>query len=332
MLDDTTEDAALVLAERLRGAIHEHHFEHEGNPVNLGVSCGVALLEPDGDPRQTLAQADIAMSRAKEAGRNRVVLYRPDENDLARSSQASLLVTRLREALRLGRFVIHYQPIVRLGDGKVEHYEALLRMRDESGGLVPPGSFIFAAERFGLMPQMTSWLIREVVARLSQHPGIRVFVNLSAHCLADDALLEQIAHLLREAGVDPARLGFEITETVIVRDMAAAERWIQRLRALGCRFALDDFGSGYSSLGYLRHLPVDQIKIDGSLVRTIATDATQRVFVKVIQELGAAIGKEVVAEFVENETIAAILREMGVALGQGYHLGRPGPDLPGGRT
>ena len=332
LLDDAPPELALALADKLRVATYEHDFQHGGHAMNLGISCGVAVIEPGADPTQALSQADIALSRAKEYGRNRVVLFRPEEDDLARTSEANLLAFRLREGLRLGRFLIHYQPIVRLNTGDIEHYEALIRLRDESGGLIPPGSFIFAAERFGLMPQLTRWLIREVVQRMRRHPGVRIFVNLSAQCLADEELLDYIQRILDEVGVDATRLGFEITETVMVQDMMLAERWIERVRALGCRFALDDFGSGYSSLGYLRHLPVDQLKIDGSLVRAIATDPTQRVFVKVIQELGTAIGKEVVAEFVESEAIAVILREMGVALGQGYHLGRPGPDLPGEQT
>jgi diguanylate cyclase (GGDEF)-like protein/PAS domain S-box-containing protein len=328
LLEDTPLDAALAIAEHLRSTIDERHFEFEGHGISLGVSIGLAVMSGGVEPSQVLSQADIAMCRAKEYGRNRVVVYRPEEDDLARTSEAGRLVIRLKDALRQGRFLIHYQPIVRLSSGKIEHYEALIRLRDETGGLILPGSFIFAAERFGLMPQLTRWLVTEIVHRLRLHPRIRVFINLSAHCLADEGLLSFIERSLSEGGVEASRLGFEITETVMVQDLALAERWIQRLKSLGCLFALDDFGSGYSSLVYLRNLPVDQLKIDGSLVRTIETDPIQRVFVQVIQSLGAATGKEVVAEFVENEGIAVILRGMGVALGQGYHLGRPSPNLP----
>ena len=328
LLEGVDSEGALAVAERMRLAVSEFHFGLDGHSVNLGLSIGLVAVDGQCTPGVVLSQADAAMYRAKEQGRNRVVLYRPEEDDLARLSEVSRWAARLKAALRDDLFVLYYQPVVRLSDGCVEHYEALLRLREGTGEVISAGAFIHAAERFGLMPQLTRWVIQEVIDLLQARPGFRVFVNLSAPCVADEALPRFVETRLAESGLDPGRLGFEITETTMVQDLVAAERWVRRLRMLGCRFALDDFGAGSSSFAYLRNLPVDELKIDGSIISTLESDPVHRALVQAMQTLAFSLGKRIVAEFVENEAIANILRGIGVTHGQGYYLGRPTPYLP----
>jgi EAL domain-containing protein (putative c-di-GMP-specific phosphodiesterase class I) len=205
-------------------------------------------------------------------------------------------------------------------------------MLDEDGQLVPPSEFIPVAERHGLMPQLTRWVVKRVVEKLRAHSRARLSVNLSAMDIADETLPEFIATYLNVNRVAPERLSFEITETAVIEDLASAGRWIESLRSVGCRFALDDFGAGFNSFGYLRNLPVDQIKIDGSLVVALRTDQTQVAMVKALQALADTLGKESVAEYVEDDELLRILREIGVTYGQGYRLGRPSPELVEGHV
>ena len=325
LLEDTSVEGALAVAERMRQSVDECDFTADDHTFHLGLSIGLVLIDTQCKTGVVLSQADAAMYRAKEQGRNRIVVYRPDEDDLAQLSEANRWAARLRDALRRGLFMLHYQPVVRLEDRQVDHYEALLRLRGQSGRVVLPAAFVPAAEQFGLMPEITRWVVQEAVRRLQAHPGARTFVNLSADCLVDDGLLDFVEARLDESGIEPGRLGFEITETTIVQDLALAERWVRRLKARGCRFALDDFGSGFSSFVHLRNLPVDHLKIDGAITRALQSDATERAVVQAMQVLARTLGKEIVAEWVENEATVRILREIGVAHGQGYHLGRPGP-------
>lgn len=326
LLEGTDVEGARIVAERMRKEVEEFCFTLEDFTFNLSLSIGLAAIDGQQPPLVMLSHADAAMYKAKEEGRNRIVLYSPDENGLARLSEANRLAARLKDGLKDGKFVLHYQPVVRLSDGQVEHYEALVRLRGNDGEMVYPGSFIPAAERFGLMPQLTRWIIQEAIHTLRQHSRIRVSVNLSGLDLSDETLPEFVEVRLRECDVEPSHLWFEITETAVVKDLALAERWIRRLKKLGCRFALDDFGTGFVSFAYLRNLPVDLLKIDGSFISVLEKDVTQRALVQSVQTLARAQGKETVAEFVENEAIAQIVKDVGITFGQGYYFGKPSAD------
>jgi diguanylate cyclase (GGDEF)-like protein/PAS domain S-box-containing protein len=320
---------ARVAAEELRVAVDAYPFHMGGRNFDLSLSLGLVTVDGMATAGDLLAQADSAMHTAKRQGGNRVAIYHPDENALAQLSEANQWVRRIKSALRDERLVLHYQPVVRLFDGGVEHYEALIRMCSPEGELVPPTAFISAAERFGLMPPIDRWVVRAAVRDLAANSHIRLFVNLSARSLADDGLLDFIRRELSDAGVAADRLGFEITETAAVGDLVRAERWIREVKSLGCRFALDDFGVGFASFAYLRSLPVDQVKIDGSFIRSLEDDSSNRHIVQAMHTLAQSLGKETVAEFVETAAIYGIVRDIGMTYAQGYFQGIPLTQLPG---
>ncbi|MDQ2809777.1 MAG: EAL domain-containing protein [Chloroflexota bacterium] len=323
LLEGTPLDQARLIAESLRGTVDAYPFYVGGRNFALSLSLGLVAVDGTVPAGDLLAQADSAMHTAKRQGGNRVAVYHPDESTLSQLSAANGWVRRIKLALRDDQLVLHYQPVTRLSDGAIVHYEALLRMLDENGSLIMPGAFIAAAERFGLMPPLDRWVVRGVVAMLRDHSAARIFMNLSGRSLADEGLLEFIRHELAAADVAPARLGFEITETAAVQDFVRAEHWIREAKTLGCRFALDDFGVGFTSFAYLRSLPVDQIKIDGSFIRTLEGDSSNRHIVQAMHTLARSLGKETVAEFVESAAIQRIVREIGVTYAQGYYQGLP---------
>ena len=327
VLEGIPAEAGRMVAERLRRAIHEHRFEVGSRRFDLGVSIGVVPIDGRLTAPALLALADSALYSAKERGRNRVVLV--DASDTPTPlSEASVWASRVKDALRDGRFVLAYQPIFRLETGRTAHYEALLRLREDGGGLVGPGAFLPAAEQFGLLPQLDNWVIDEVLALLKGRNDLEVFVNLSGASLGEEGHLLALEERIRESGIGPGRLAFEVTETTAVRDMIAAREWMRRLRDLGCRFALDDFGIGFSSFSYLQSLPADYVKIDGSFIRDLDTNLANQALVKAIDTVAHTLGKETIAEQVENLGSVAVLRDLGVEFGQGFALGEPSPDLP----
>lgn len=329
VLEGIPAEAGRMVAERVRRAVHEHRFEVGGRRFDLGVSVGVVPIDGRLKPAALLALADSALYAAKEKGRNRVVLF---DGSVAPTtlSEASLWASRVKDALRDGRFVLVYQPILRLDSGRVAHYEALLRLSEGDGALVAPGDFLPAAEQFGLLPQVDAWVVDEVLSNLRTRDDVEVFVNLSGASLGEEGHLAAIEERIRESGIGPGRLAFELTETTAVRDLIGAREWMRRLRDLGCRFALDDFGIGFSSFSYLQGLPADYVKIDGSFIRDLETNPSNRALVKAIDTVAHTLGKETIAEHVESLDAVAVLRELGVEYGQGFALGAPKRELPPG--
>jgi diguanylate cyclase (GGDEF)-like protein/PAS domain S-box-containing protein len=328
LLRDTSIEEAQVIAERLRRAVEESCFTVEGLTFDLSLSIGVVAVGNQATPALVLSQGDAAMYKAKNHGRNRLAVYDSEYDERTRLFEANREAAQIKDALRDDRLTLYYQPVVRLTDGSVAYYEALARLLAANGEALAAGAFIPTAERFGLIPQVTRLVVQQAVQALRAHPSVRLSVNLSGLDLCDAALPGFIEAYLRDQGVDPTRLGFEVTETALIKDLAQAERWIARIKSLGCRFALDDFGAGFVSFAYLRNLTVDQLKIDGSLVRALESDHTQSAFVQALHLLATTQGKETVAECVENGNVVRLLKELGVTYGQGYHLGRPSPFLP----
>ena len=282
-----------------------------------------------------MSVADLACYTAKEKGRARVHVNRPTDTDLTDQRRELSMVARIKSALDENRFLLYCQPIVKLGkDGNtLSHFEILLRMRSRGGELIPPGAFIPAAERFGVMGNIDRWVLArtlEQVNRVFYHsPDIKVSINLSGESLADEGLLKFVEQQLKRTGVRPERVCFELTETAVIRNMALADQFIKSMKTIGCKFALDDFGSGLSSFSYIKRFPVDYLKIDGSFVRSLVTDPTDKVMVSAINQMGHLLKMETIAEFVEDDETADTLIELGIEYAQGYNFGRPAPFVEG---
>ena len=316
------------LAEALRRQVEAFRFDAGGESHALTASIGVAVLPGFGGSADAgLASADMACQTAKEAGRNRVHSVDAEDADLRRRREQMGWVARIRRDLIEDRFTLFFQPIVRV-DGAPEphrHGELLLRLRDDSGRLVPPGEFIGAAERYHQMGQIDRWVVRKAFDWLDVADGVAVSINVSGQSFGDASFLAYVVEQMAGRRFDPARVCFEITETAAIGDLPAALRFIERLRERGCLFSLDDFGAGLSSFGYLRSLPVDFVKIDGSFVKTMVDDPVNRAIVESIHRVARLCGLRTVAEWVEDARILGALREIGVDFAQGWGVGRPVP-------
>jgi EAL domain-containing protein (putative c-di-GMP-specific phosphodiesterase class I) len=329
---DTVLSDARRVADRIRTAVRD---AVRGSGEGKGrVTLSIGLVEVDGmaDADTVLSQADAAMYRAKESGGDRVLVHHPgfEPADLSESSAGSMLA-KLKDALsRDGALVFHYQPVFRVADGTIEYFEALTRLVDREQRVIAPSEFIGVAERFGLMPQFSRWVVRQAASALKAHPELALSVNLSGLDVEDAVLLDDIIDMLQERDVQPSRLSFEMSEAAVLKDIGAAGEWIARARDAGFGFALDDFGSGHNSFAYLRSLPVDRVKIDGSITRSLVADARQLTLLEAVRAVTSLSGVRTVAECIENEYVLEIVRDVGVDLAQGYHLGRPSPDLTGG--
>jgi len=326
IMDDTGPEAARQIAERIRRVVSDFRFQFNDQTFEIGASIGVAPVDGEQTAEKVVSLADAALYLAKERGKNQVVLYTASNSaDAPLLMEASRWAVRIKDALRCDGLELEFQPIQRLMGGRLHAYEVLVRMRHADGRLIAPGAFISAAERFGLMPQLDRWVLTRALRTLQQHPSLALFVNLSGHSLADEGLLTFIDQQLRESPNVAARLTLEITETVAISDLANTGRWIRRLKEVGCSFALDDFGVGFSSFSYLNTVPADYVKIDGSFVRDLNTSSTNLAVVRAVMAVAHAMGKKVIAEGVEDARVADCLRELGVEYGQGFALGKPGP-------
>jgi diguanylate cyclase (GGDEF)-like protein/PAS domain S-box-containing protein len=330
LLESCSRDEAMRTAETLREAIRNYKFVWEERTFRLGASLGVVPVASDSeDAAALLSAADSACAAAKEAGRNRVYSFQENDIDLMRRRREMQWAARINSALEDARFEIHrqlIQPLQRVETGL--HYELLLRMRDEQGKIVAPDQFIAAAERFGITPQIDRWVIENALRWLVSEADERerlgmCSINLSGQSLGDDKFLPFVIEQLHRSGLDGSLICFEITETAAIASFSQANRFIQALKQLGCKFALDDFGTGLSSFGYLKHFPVDYLKIDGSFVKEILHDPIDREMVRSINEIGHLTGKQTIAEFAENQEIIEMLRGLGVDYAQGYGVSTP---------
>jgi diguanylate cyclase (GGDEF)-like protein/PAS domain S-box-containing protein len=331
LLENCSMHVAERVANALRRGIEDFRFAWDGQVFGIGVSIGVVSIEGRGQTVSSiLSAADAACYAAKDRGRNRIHIYREGDVDLARRHGEMRWVTRIQTALEENRFELARQPIVSLStaSGSDTHYELLVRMRDEDGNLVLPEAFLPAAERYNLSVRLDRWVIREAFRLLTLDPDHleRLFlcsINLSGVSLADEDFLIFVTTELASTGLPPDKICFEITETAAIANLPGAMRFIEVLRRIGCRFALDDFGSGLSSFAYLKSLPVDFLKIDGVFVKDIVEDPIDRELVRSINEIGHVMGKRTIAEFVESDEILAVLSGIGVDYAQGFELGKP---------
>ncbi|MDH3531336.1 MAG: EAL domain-containing protein [Gammaproteobacteria bacterium] len=330
LLESCSLDEAMQTAEALRLAIGEFKFMWDERSFRLGVSIGVVPITADNeDVAALLSAADSACAAAKEAGRNRIHSFQENDIDLMRRRREMQWAARINNALEENRFELFRQTIQPLQiDEEGAHYEILLRMRDENGSIIAPGLFIEAAERYGITPNIDRWVIRSAFRWLVSEADERerlvlCSINLSGQSLGDEKFLPFVVDQFQMSGLDATKICFEITETAAIASYSQANRFINALKELGCKFALDDFGTGLSSFGYLKHFPVDFLKIDGSFVKEILHDPIDREMVRSINEIGHLTGKQTIAEFAENEEIITMLRGMGIDYAQGYGVSEP---------
>ncbi len=322
------------LAEELREAIRDFRFAWDDKTFSVAASIGVVRVTADTDSLYDAMQsADVACRVAKDEGRNRVHLYQQNDLTILRRQREIGWVQRLNNAVRENRFTLYCQAIHPLKGRKkrAEHYEILARLQDDNGNIVTPAAYLPAAERYHLMPTVDRWVVREALAQLrslnwESLSDLGCFnINLSGQSLYDPEFLPFVLETVRESGVPTRHLCFEITETAAVTNLATAMRLIGTLKGAGCRFALDDFGSGLSSFAYLKSMRVDYLKIDGVFIRNLPDDASDVAMVNSINQVAHAMGIETVAEYVENDAIRASLAKLGVDYGQGYALAVPRP-------
>jgi len=322
-------------AHEIRRAIAESPFAWHQDLFHLGAAVGMTPIAAGTSGLEAiLASAEAAASMAKE---QTVAIHAFDANnsidlDLADHYGDLRWLARIHRALKQGRFQLYRQPIVPATGAGDRMYEVLLRMKKEDGSIVLPGRFIPAAERFRLIATLDRWVVRNAMTLLRQEPeAVTIAINLSGQSLSDSRFLDDVVAVLESSGVSPSRVAFEITETAAVDSLRRARRFIRTLRALGCRFVLDDFGKGLSSFAYLQDLQVDFIKIDGAFVQGMATSRIDHAIVTAIHQVANVLGIRTIAEFVENDRVRQAVAELGVDLVQGFGIGMPEPWLLAGR-
>jgi diguanylate cyclase (GGDEF)-like protein/PAS domain S-box-containing protein len=329
ILENCSLDTASMIAEKLRKALDETSFAWDDRSFSIGCSVGlVPITAASADTSSLLRAADIACYLAKEQGRNRVYVSRDDDQQLAERRGEMEWLSRIRAALQAGRMFLDAQRLMSLETPDSLRYEVLVRLRDESGEVIPPGAFLPAAERFGAAHQIDRWVIEHVFAELAANPEHLArleacHINLSGRSFDQIDFHEFVLAMFDRYELPANKICFEITETAAVRNLVDVMGFMEHLRERGCSFALDDFGAGLSSFGYLRRLPVDYLKIDGVFVRDIANDETDLAMVRAINEIGQTLHKKIIAEFVETDAALDMLREMGVHYVQGYGVHRP---------
>lgn len=334
LLSKVQKDKALDIAEQLRMTIDEFDFKSGDNTYNISASIGVALLAPLEKirrPSELMSKAHHACYSAKTLGRNRVSLFEGDDEHLITLRDDAKWVPQIRRALSEDLFQLVFQPVVKMSDGRVSHYETLLRMVGEGNELLSPEHFISVAERMGLIHHIDLWVVSHIIDYIAALPkskeDICFTVNLSSHALQGDYLLPVLKKKLEATWISPSRLTFEITETAAVTNFEKTRLMVSKIRALGCRFALDDFGAGFSSFNYIKNFPVDYLKIDGQFINNLAVDQADQVLVKSMIDVAHSLGKKAIAEYVSNAEILRLLKEFGVDYIQGYLVGVPAVEL-----
>ena len=331
-LPESLRGNATKVGDQLLESLRHYRFQSAAHQrmSSLTASIGIALYPFHGsDVTGLLSNADIAMYQAKDSGRNRCVLYDQDAQSLRRTHSRVQWANRLRDVLDDDRLVLYYQPVVRLSDLRTVHCEILVRLRDDAGNLILPSQFIEYAESLGLVQEIDMRVVDRLLEYLrapeTRNTRFRYFVNLSRVSISDQHWVRKFHNMLAAADVNHSQLVFEITETAAMSDVDVTQQFIRELKQMGCRFALDDFGAGFSSFYYLKRFDVDYLKIDGGFVRDLATDEANRIFVKALCDVARGLNKQVVAEWVENRETLQLLNEMGTLYAQGYLFHRPIP-------
>ncbi len=321
---------AQVAAKRLLDAIRQHTANIQGQEIRTTASVGIVIFPEHGmQPTELLVQADMTMYRAKEQGRNRFCVYSQDQENMETPEERIDWLRLVRDALENDGFVLYAQPILDLRTNEIDRYEILLRLLDRDGGIIPPGAFLDIAEQFGLSGDIDRWVLSKATEILSDAEimakGISFAINLSPRTMTDTEFLQLISDMPALNVISSVRLVMEITETAAIYNIHVAKDFLRTLRAQGYEFALDDFGMGFSSFYQLKNLDVDYLKIDGSFIRNLSRDPVDKHLVLAMVQLARSLGKQTIAEFVEDQEILDMLREMGLDYAQGFHIARPRP-------
>jgi diguanylate cyclase (GGDEF)-like protein len=328
LMPQTDTAGALQLGEDLRAQVAESSAA-SAEADGATISVGITMFGGEGGvgAEAVLVAADQAMYRAKEEGRNQIALFQDPGEPQRQQQHHQTTSARIRDALTHDRLSLHTQPICNLSSGGIERYELLLRMTGEDGELLPAASFIEAAERSGMVQELDRWVVVRALELLASREQegrpVSLHVNLSGASVADLSVLEFIERRLDEGQADPSRCTFELTETPVAHDYEVAAGFADRLTEFGCQVAIDDYGAGFGPFHYLKTIPFDLIKIDGSFVRDMPNSDADQLTVQAIVQIARGLGKATIAEYVQDDVTAQMLREYGVDMAQGYHLGRP---------
>jgi len=328
LMPQTDTDGALQLGEDLRSQVAEG-FPSDSEIGAATISVGIAMFEGrrSSGSETVLVAADQALYRAKTEGRNRITLFHAADQKDTKSRRAQTTSARIRDALTQDRLRLATQPIRSLASGGIERYELLLRMTGENGELLPAASFIEVAERSGMVQELDRWVVARALELIGERERagapVSLHMNISGASVTDLSVLEFIERRLDEGEADPARCTFEITQTARVEDYETAGAFADRLTEFGCEVAIDDYGAGFGPFAYLKKVPFDVIKIDGTFIRDMPRNDADQLVVKAIVEIARGLGKQTIAEFVQDDATTQMLREYGVDMAQGYHLGKP---------
>lgn len=327
LLRDVNSKQAYDFSRDIQKIISEFSFQSQEHRVNLGCSIGFTLIDGStSNAEEHLMHADMALYVAKGRGRNLIHQYDPQDNESDELRHRISVSQKIRVAIADDRMVLYFQPIYDVNKDEVSYYEALVRMREIDGTIVGPHEFIPALEASGEMHLLDRWIIKLAIKTLKDHPHLNhIAINLSAQAFKDESLVPTILENLKDTGVKPSRITFELTESDSLSNLHITQRVIAELHKLGCSFSVDDFGSGFSSFAYLKNLPADYIKLDGSFIKNLHKDPIDQALVKSMIQVIQALGKKAVAEYVENAEILAILISMDIDFVQGYHIGHPAP-------
>ena len=333
LLQGCSEDDAVRLATKLLHSVDKFHFSWEGTTFHVGVSIGVAAITSDTvSAHDILSLADVACYTAKDKGRNQIHIYQPNDQVLKRKRGDMLWASQIRDALKNNSFALYQQRIIPTNPTSTHknHYEILLRIPDENGKLTSPMKFIGAAELYGLMTKIDDWVVKNCFKWITRNKKAmqnieQISINLSGQSLSSRQFLDTTTTLLETTKIDHSKICFEITETNAISNYERAIDFIYKIKSYGCKFALDDFGSGMSSFAYLKTLNVDYLKIDGSYVHNIVNNPIDRAMVEAVNKIGHAMGIETIAEYVEDQDVLNMLAKIGVDYAQGYGISHPAP-------
>ena len=333
LFEDIDESEVLKVAENIRRLMETYQFTTNNNTYHIGASIGIAIINPDDivTSSEILARADQACYVAKTHGRNIVHVFSKEDTEMLTLRSAIHWVPLIRDALANNKFLLVFQPVLDIKNKCISHYETLIRMIGDDGKLVEPINFIPVAEKMGLIHDIDLWVVNRAIDILHElpekHKDISFNINLSSYAFQDTALLPLLREKLDKTGIEARRIPFEITETAAVANFSQTRDMIMNIRELGCQFALDDFGSGFSSFNYIKEFPVDYLKIDGAFITNLLHDPIDQTLIKSMIEIARKLNKKIVAEFVENRKVLDLLMQYGTDYAQGYFIGKPSPQL-----